>query len=238
MLTTLSIFTLRPGFGPARWALAQMATAPARLQAVPGLRFSQLLGSGAANGFGFWPNWRRYGLVATWTDAAAAEQFFATNALWAAYQARSVEVWTAYLAPLQGHGAWYGHNPFAEGEDPRAAGQANPNGPVAVLTRASIRLGRAARFWRYVEPTSRAVVGAPGLQLAIGLGELPLVRQATFSIWESVAAMQAYAYRQAAHREVVQLTRREGWYSEELFERFAVLSSHGTIDGREIVIRG
>ncbi|NML64466.1 spheroidene monooxygenase [Hymenobacter sp. RP-2-7] len=212
-----------------------MATAPAQLRTVPGLHFSQLLGSGAANGFGFWPNWRRYGLVATWADAAAAEHFFATNAWWAAYQARSTEAWTAFLAPLQGHGAWDGRNPFAEGEAPRAASDGLATGPVAVLTRASIRLGRAARFWRYVEPTSRAVAGAPGLRLAIGLGELPLVRQATFSIWDSAAAMQAYAYRHAAHREVVQLTRREGWYSEELFERFAVLSSRGTVDGREIV---
>jgi hypothetical protein len=211
-----------------------MATAPLRWRKVPGLQFCQLLGSGAANGFGFWPNWRRYGLVATWTDAAAAEQFFATDSLWAAYQQRSTEVWTAFLAPLQGHGAWYGHNPFAEGEAPRAPSAGPIAGPVAVLTRASIRLRRAPRFWRYVEPTSRAVVGAPGLRLAIGLGELPLVRQATFSFWDSAAAMQAYAYRHPAHREVVQLTRREGWYSEELFERFSVLSCRGTVDGQEI----
>jgi len=238
VLTTLSILTLRPGFGPARWALAQMATAPLHWRAVPGLQFCQLLGSGAANGFGVWPNWRRYGLLATWTDATAAEQFFATDALWAAYQTRCAEVWTAFLAPLQGHGAWYGRNPFAEGEAPSPAGRAHPAGPVAVLTRASIRLRQAARFWRYVEPTSRAVVGAPGLRLAIGLGELPLVRQATFSLWDSVAAMQAYAYRHAAHREVVQRTRREGWYSEELFERFAVLGCRGTVDGQEIEISG
>ncbi len=102
-----------------------------------------------------------------------------------------------------------------------------------MLTRASIRLRRAVRFWQFVEPTSRAVSGAEGLRLAIGLGELPLVRQATFSLWDSVAAMQQYAYRDARHREVIQLTRREGWYSEELFARFRVLGSSGTVDGRD-----
>ena len=230
MLTTLSIITLRPGLWHIRWALAQMATAPTHLQRVPGLAFSQLLGSGAANGFGFWPHWQRYGFIATWADAAAAAAFFATNELWGSYARRSVEIWTAELLPLQGHGAWNGRNPFAtEGAAPARPA---PSAPVAVLTRASIRLRRAARFWRYVEPTSRAVQGAPGLRLAIGLGELPLVRQATFSVWESTEAMQQYAYRQVAHREVVQLTRREGWYSEELFERFQVLSSRGTVDGR------
>ena len=186
-----------------------MATAPAQLQQVPGLTFCQLLGSGAANGFGFWPNWRRYGFIATWADAGAAEAFFQTNGLWAAYQARSTESWTAHLAPLQGHGTWYGTNPF-EADGPLTARRLAPAGPVAVLTRASIRLGRSVRFWRYVEPTSRSVADAPGLRLAIGLGELPLVRQATFSVWDSAEAMQQYAYRNATHREAIQLTRREG----------------------------
>ena len=226
MLTTLSLITLEPGAGIARWALAQMATAPPRLRLVPGLRFCQLLGSGAANGFGFWPNLQRYGFLATWDRAEDAAAFFATNPIWAAYTGRSRETWTAELAPLQAHGAWNGRNPFAEG-------LAAPGGvgPVAVLTRASIRLRRAPRFWRFVEPTSRALAGAEGLRLAIGLGELPLVRQATFSVWDSAQAMQQYAYRDVRHREVIQLTRREGWYSEELFARFQVLKSTGTVDG-------
>ena len=224
MLTTLTLFTLRPGV--ARWALAQMATAPPQLRRVAGLRFFQLLGSGADNGFGFWPNLQRYGFMATWARAEDAAAFFAHHPVWAAYVERSLETWTAELVPLQAHGAWNGTNPFAEG-----LVAAKGVGPVAVLTRASIRLRRAPRFWRYVEPTSRALADATGLRLAIGLGELPLVRQATFSVWESAAAMQQYAYRDARHREVIQLTRREGWYSEELFARFQVLKSTGTVDG-------
>jgi len=227
MLTTLSIITLRPGAGVARWALAQMATAPRQLKRVAGLQFFQLLGSGADNGFGFWPNLRRYGLMATWARAEDAAAFFAAHPVWAAYTQRSTETWTAELTPLQAHGTWDGVNPFAE-----AITKGPPDGPVAVLTRASIRLRRAARFWRFVEPTSRALAGAEGLRLAIGLGELPLVRQATFSVWESVAAMQQYAYRDVRHREVIQLTRREGWYGEELFARFQVVKSEGTIDGQ------
>ena len=229
MLTTLSLITLEPGAGAARWALAQMATAPRHLQRVPGLRFFQLLGSGAANGFGFWPNLQRYGFIATWARAEDAAAFFAADPIWAAYLQRSHETWTAELAPLQAHGAWNGGNPFAEQlADLAARGGV---GPVAVLTRASIRLRRAPRFWRFVEPTSRALAGTEGLRLAIGLGELPLVRQATFSVWDSAQAMQQYAYRDVRHREVIQLTRREGWYSEELFARFQVLKSTGTVDG-------
>ena len=229
MLTTITIFTLRPG--QRRWGLAQMGTSPGRLKQVAGLRFFQLLGSGAANGFGFLPNLDRYGFLGVWDSAEAATAFFEAHALWADYQRRSRETWTAELAPLRSHGLWNGLNPFdypttTLGDAPEA------DGPVAVLTRASIRLRRAVRFWGFVEPTSRALAEAPGVRLAIGLGELPLVRQATFSIWESAAAMQQYAYRDARHREVIQLTRREGWYGEELFARFRVLSSRGTVDGR------
>jgi len=208
-----------------------MGTSPGRLKQVAGLRFFQLLGSGAANGFGFLPNLDRYGFLGVWDSAEAATAFFEAHALWADYQRRSRETWTAELAPLRSHGLWNGLNPFdypttTLGDAPEA------DGPVAVLTRASIRLRRAVRFWGFVEPTSRALAEAPGVRLAIGLGELPLVRQATFSIWESAAAMQQYAYRDARHREVIQLTRREGWYGEELFARFRVLSSRGTVDGR------
>lgn len=226
-LTTLTLITLKPGLGVARWALAQMATAPRQLHRVAGLTFFQLLGSGADNGFGFWPNLQRYGFIATWASPEAAATFFSTHPVWQAYTQRSLETWTAELAPLQAHGAWGGAQPFADA--PAKPGRAA--GPVAVLTRASIRLRRAPRFWRYVEPTSRALAGAEGLRLAIGLGELPLVRQATFSVWESAEAMQQYAYRDARHREVIQLTRREGWYSEELFARFQVMKSTGTVDG-------
>ena len=228
MLTTITIFTLRPG--QRRWGLAQMGTSPRVLRRVPGLRFFQLLGSGAANGFGALPNLDRYSLLAVWETAEAATAFFQAHPLWADYQRRSRETWGADLAPLRSHGLWDNVNPFDY--QPEAALAAEADGPVAVLTRASIRLRRAWRFWGYVEPTSRALAEAPGVQLAIGLGELPLVRQATFSIWESAAAMQQYAYRDARHREVIQLTRREGWYGEELFARFRVLSSRGAVDGQ------
>jgi heme-degrading monooxygenase HmoA len=228
MLTTITIFTLRPG--QRRWGLAQMGTSPRVLKRVPGLRFFQLLGSGAANGFGALPNLDRYGFLGVWETPEAATAFFEESQLWADYQRRSRETWTAELAPLRSQGLWDKLNPF-DYQDIKAL-PAEADGPVAVLTRASIRLRRAWRFWGYVEPTSRALAEAPGVQLAIGLGELPLVRQATFSVWESAAAMQQYAYRDVRHREVIQLTRREGWYSEELFARFRVLSQRGTVDGK------
>ncbi len=210
-----------------------MGTSPGPLKKVPGLRFFKLMGSGAANGFGFWPNLDRYGLLAVWDDAAAAEAFFERHPLWAGYQRRSAETWTVQLAPIKAQGLWDGQNPFAAELAGISATPAATNAPMAVLTRASIRWRKAPRFWQFVEPTSAALAHAGGVRAAIGLGELPLVRQATFSVWESAQAMQEYAYKDARHREVIQLTRRESWYREELFARFRVLGSEGLLDGRD-----
>ena len=163
-----------------------------------------------------------------WDSAAAAEAFFGQHLLWREYEQRSRELWQARLAPLKAHGLWEGQAPF----DYEAPLNIPATAPLAVLTRAAIRWRKVPRFWGFVEPTSAALATVPGVRLAIGLGELPLVRQATFSIWDSVAAMQQYAYRDARHKEVVKLTRTENWYKEELFARFAVLGSEGTVDGR------
>ena len=227
-LTTFSVITLQPG--TARWGLAQMGTAQAPLKRAAGLRFFKLAGTGADGGFGVWPNLQRYVLMAAWDSAEAAAAFFATHPQWQAYQERSTEIWTARLQPLKAHGLWDGVQPF----DVAATEAPDLDGPVAVLTRASIRLRKTPRFWRYVAPTSAAVAHAPGVVASIGLGELPIVRQATFSMWESARAMQQYAYRDATHKEVIRRTRQEQWYGEELFARFRVLSSEGTWDGRTV----
>jgi heme-degrading monooxygenase HmoA len=206
-----------------------MGTLPPRLAQIPGLRFGKLLGSGVD--FGLRPNFRRYGFMAVWDDADAAAHFFAHDAHWQQYQQRSQELWRADLLPLMGHGLWDGQNAFNYAPKTDAPAEA----PVAVLTRASIRLTRSWSFWRAVPPVSRSVQEAPGLLAAIGLGELPIVRQATFSVWRTAAEMRQYAYGQqheGRHKDVIRRTRQEGWYSEEMFARFRVLRTEGTWDGQ------
>ena len=92
-------------------------------------------------------------------------------------------------------------------------------------------LRRAATFWAAVPPVSADLRAAPGLRLALGIGEAPLGLQGTFSVWDSTSALNAFAYRRAPHAEVIDRTRREGWYAEELFARFALRSAVGTVDG-------
>jgi len=138
------------------------------------------------------------------------------------------ETWTVFLHVTGGHGTWDGKALAASA--PRTAPK---DGPVAVLTRATIRWRRLRAFWSQVPPVSAAFFRAPGLLLSLGIGEAPFTRQATFSMWRSEANMKAFAYRTAEHREAIARTRREGWYSEDMFLRFEVLATRGTIRGRD-----
>ncbi|MBB6610276.1 spheroidene monooxygenase [Pontibacter sp. Tf4] len=227
-LTTLTLFGIKKGH--LRWGLAQMGTSAPKLATVPGLLFYKLLGSGHGRGFSIKPNFYRYGLLCTWENEAAAENFFCSSGLMQEYQQHTFESWTCYLQTLQSHGQWDKKEPFTPAESLNYS-----SGPIAVLTRASINLQALPNFWRFVPQSSKALDDAQGLLCSIGLGELPLVRQATFSIWESAEAMKNYAYRNPRHQEVIKRTRSENWYSEELFARFIPLKTVGTWNGTDPV---
>ena len=124
---------------------------------------------------------------------------------------------------------WSGTNPFTPVEP--ANGDAPPDAPVAVLTRATLRLSRARAFWGAVPATGEALNSAEGLIKSIGVGEAPFIRQATLSFWRSETDVRAFAYNSSPHRDVVRRTRDEGWYAEELFARFRPVASEGTWDG-------
>ncbi|WP_460922223.1 DUF3291 domain-containing protein [Pontibacter brevis] len=227
-LTTLTLFGIRSGHG--RWGLAQMGTSGAKLDKVPGLRFYKLLGSGQGKGFSLKPDFRRYGLMCTWENEVAADAFLQHSDLMQEYRPHINESWTIKLLPYQSHGLWDGKEPFAP-----ALSEKYTDGPVAVLTRASINLRRLPNFVKFGLRTSAALDQAEGLLCSIGLGELPFIRQATFSVWESVDAMRQYAYKDPQHQEVMRRTRAEKWYSEELFARFKPVGSLGTWNGTDPV---
>ena len=137
--------------------------------------------------------------------------------------ANAIESATLRLRPIASRGRWDGVDPF-----PRLADAGD--GPVAVLTRASLRAGQVRRFYAAV-PAIATEVAAAGPRLAFGFGEAPLLRQGTFSVWDSPAALSAFRQHARAHSDAMRRTAQIGWYAEELFARLAVVDATGTIDG-------
>ncbi len=222
-IVTVSLFRYS-GFRRCFWAFSQMGLLPRQLtsKSVSGLRLGKIMGSGHGNGFSIRPNLNTYALLCTWDDEAAANTFFEQHRLFRQMALRATECFTTYLYTCAAHGAWNGKNPFEITHSP------DPTQPIAVLTRATIRPTKLFDFWKYVPTVSRSMEGMPGRVLSIGIGELPIVQQATFSVWQQTAQMTNYAYRKPAHAEVVRLTRERGWYSEELFARFIPFRCIGT----------
>jgi heme-degrading monooxygenase HmoA len=197
------------------------------LRGLPGLTFARSLGTG--HGRSFTPrdaDPRRWALLTVWRDRESAAAF-ATDQVPVRWQRHAEETWRVDLRPLSARGRWSGRAPFG---DPGTVGS---DGPVAALTRARIATARSLRFWRALPPVTAALAAAPGLRLAFGIGEAPVGLQGTFSVWESAEALRRFAYADPAHAGVVARTPAERWYAEELFARFAVESSVGTVDGRD-----
>jgi hypothetical protein len=215
-ITTLTLFQFE-GRSNKFWAFKQMGIAAPFFEKIPGLDFFKLLGTGGGNGFSLRPNFSQYGLLFVWKSEEEAKRFFQEDPLFLSYKKRAVSFQTYYLSPSMCHGKWDGKEPFTP------AAKFDDDAPVAVITRARIRLKQLIRFWRFVPSASRDVHQQRGLQLAVGIGELPFIQQATFSLWEDGKSMLEYAYKRREHARVIQQTRKHNWYSEELFARFQVL---------------
>lgn len=222
--TTLTFYRAR-SLGDVLWYFRQMVEARPVLEKVNGLTFHKLLGTGRGDGFSPWPDTRDVGLLQVWSDRSNAEAYFREHALEAAFMARAAERYRLWLDAEFGHGLWAGREPFAY------SGLQRAEGPVAVITRATIRTGALLRFWRSVPAIRRTLAKAPGLIFAEGIGEWPFVQQATFSVWKDVADMRAFAYGSTHHQLAVRDTRRHRLFSEELFARFVVRAVEGSWNG-------
>lgn len=192
------------------------------LRRVEGIRFAKLLGTGRGNTMTTSADLRRWAVFAVWESGDALAGLGDFDGRWT----DAIERYDVSMVPIGAHGSWDGEDPVA------GVGTAtDEGGPVAVVTRATVRLRRLPAFLRAVPPVQATMGTAAGLLAAVGIGEVPVGRQATFSLWRDAAAVQAFAYADPAHADVVARTRAEDWYGEEWFARFRPVSSSGTWDG-------
>jgi hypothetical protein len=211
-------------------ALTRLGLDRARLRRVPGLVFWRLLGTGAGSNTGPGADLHRTALFAIWRDVAALEAFEQSmEKRWAAAD----ELWSVRLRSAGGHGAWRGVDVLgllepAEGpvDESSASGS-----PVVIITRADVHR-RSWRAFRAAGPAVSAELNAAdGLLAVVGIGEAPVGRLGTLSVWRSLADAQAFAADSPHHREVMRRTRTEGWYGEELFARFEPFHATGIWNG-------
>ena len=197
------------------WGFGMMQFAHKHFKDAKGLEFYKLMGSGKGNGFNPWPDWTTYAVLTTWKDEAAADVFVQQSDLFKKYKEKADQVSTIYMYNTKAHGLWSGRNPFRSAEN-----LSINNELICVITRATIKVSKLRTFWKYVPTSSKPLENNSDLLYTKGIGEVPVLQMATFSIWKNEKAVKAFAYKSREHAKAVKLTRDLAWYSEELFSRF------------------
>lgn len=227
-ITTISFFKFS-SLNHKIWAFSMMLLAHIELSNVEGLSFYRLMGSGKGKGFNPLPDWSVYSLLQVWESENTANEFFKSSNLIKKYNNRSFELYTIFMKNISAEGTWVGKTPFKKGTD------LDPNLPIAVITRATIKWNWLLRFWKYVPTSQEALEGNKGLIYTKGIGEVPIVQMATFSLWKNLIAVKEFAYKSKQHKEAIIRTRKNKWYKEELFSRFQPYKSSGTWQGKNLL---
>ncbi len=220
---SLSLFRF-PTLASQLWVLGQMGAARLSFMRMPDVGFYKLCGSGTGQGFTPRPNRQVWAILATWPDPETARRNLTTAPVYRRWQHKSSENWTILLTPTSSRGQWSGQNPFT----PSAA----LPGPIVALTRATMRLSTFARFWARVPDISAVIGQDPNVIFKIGIGEVPLLHQVTFSIWPDATSMANFARGNGPHGRAIQSVRAENWFAEELYARFSILEDWGTWGGK------
>jgi heme-degrading monooxygenase HmoA len=183
--------------------------------------FFKLMGCGKNGTFDKTPDLQQWAIMASHNDIK--ENNFDIKKLYGSFIAKWISFFNCQttihlLEPIESHGFWDGKKTFGN-----LPAKSDYEGKIAVLTRATIRLSKLKFFWQNVAPVAAMMLTAKGFITSYGVGEIPWIKQATFSIWESKAAMKDFAYNSATHAEVIKKTRQQKWYSEDMFTRFKIL---------------
>lgn len=220
--TTLISFFHYSGFKNKWHALGRMGRPPISIKKMDGLSFFKPLGTGSGNGFSIKPDFSTFGFVAVFDSEEIAKEFINSDSI-KEYTKTSKSYSHVLMHTIKSHGEWSKQNPF------ESSVEFDKTKPLAVITRATIKPQLAHKFWKYVPSVSKSMNDYDELIFSKGIGEFPLLMQATFSLWTNAEAMMKYAYQNPKHAEMVKKTRELGWYSEELFARFQPFYQEGNL---------
>jgi hypothetical protein len=209
-----------------RWAFSQIVKAREPLSKIDGLQFYKLFGLGGGHGYSLKTKFDKYGFLGVWENKNHAESFF-NGELFAEYKERGVEIYTIFMRPLSSRGTWSGFNDWRPTPE-----RMEDNELVCVLTRATLKPKYIIRFFRQIAKVVRDHKERKGLILTQGFSEMPLIEQATFSVWENETLMKDFAYR-SAHHEVIKMTRKYDGFREEMYTRMQPVETRGTWNGED-----
>jgi len=215
-VTTISLIKYE-GLLSKVWAFGMMQFAHKYISDSKGLTFYKLMGSGKGAGFNPLPDWSTYAVLCAWKSMDTAENFINKSNLMKKYESRASSITSYYMSNILSKGKWSGASPFITGK------QVAKDGKLAVITRATIKLSKLYSFWKYVPTSERPLANNTGLLYKKGIGEVPLLQMATFSIWKDIESLKQYAYASQEHKEAIRKTRELNWYTEELFSRFLII---------------
>src|SRR5205823_14087599 len=169
------------------------------------------------------PDPRRPALIAFWDDDDALSRFLADDDAAIPFASG----WQVRLEPLRAFGHWPGLP-----NDVPVTRTVGYDGAAVVLTLGRLRVSQALRFLRSSAKAEAAVLAAPGLIWATGIGRPPFV--ATCSLWESARAASTYAYEghNAAHPAAINADRTKPFHRQSAFIRFRPYQVHGHLDGK------
>jgi len=206
------------------WGLSRYVIGRFSLRNIPGLQFFKVLGSGFGGGFSTKPSLHKQGLFCVFDSEQHAKQFRAQSNLVQSYLNHSREFFAVTLNAFSTRGSW-------SDTQLDVTAKAPVSGPIASLTRASIKPLKASAFWKNAQPAEVSINQSEGVLLSAGLGEAPYLRQATFTIWEDEAALNAYA-QHGAHLAAIKAAYGQQYFSESMFTRFTPSDIEGTWRGK------
>jgi hypothetical protein len=226
LIVALYFWRIKPSVIPQALIHMGMDRFPLRkLRTNSEISFFKLLGTG--KGKSFTPkdaDATRWGLLVCLDESKVAS--FDNSKIVSNWRNFAISESRTLLKPISSHGSWGGKNPFLILEP---VGEPDWEGRVGAITRARIRVRENFRFWRAVPPVTGSLLGSPGLDFAIGIGEAPIGLQGTFSIWSGVEDLKRFAFEGAEHRSAIMATHRHDWYAEELFARLAIIDQRGDL---------